>query len=440
MRAWFVLFVISIGVGGAFAILVALSRTPYTANYLPGEFFAHWLVGHVDLALIFGLYSFLIFLWHRVFGAESRSHEFIPALAGMILIAYSAALGLGKAVLNNYFPTILHPAFFAGAGLIGLSILLTSLRFLFKMLRPLNFRDPVRIVLSGTVILSLALIVSLLLSLRDYNAPLEPQILLERIYWFPGHINQFVNAGLLIAVWFLLARLNQKKISFLLGIISLGLVPFPVYLIYLQIYGVDSLSAFAHRITTMGYQIGIGVPTVLLSLMLLLKGAWRGGIFGKILGLSILIYLIGSGMGYLVAGFDLTFLKSIWEGFSVLENLMGSADARVPAHYHAVLASILLGIMGLSYYFLKDLRYVFALPSLIKWQPLLFGLGMILFSVSLYWAGYYGAPRKTPGTEYMDSTGVSAFMALMGAGSVLSVFSGVIYVLYLLKSIIFSRK
>ena len=75
-----------------------------------------------------------------------------------------------------------------------------------------------------------------------------------------------------------------------------------------------------------------------------------------------------------------------------------------------------------------------------KWQPLLFGIGMILFSVALYLAGYLGAPRKTAGTDYITSNEVYVFMALMGAGSVLSVFSGVIYVLYLLKSIIFSRK
>lgn len=418
MRAWFILFVLSIGSGGAFALLVALARTPYTSQYLPGQYFAHWLAGHVDLALIFGLYSFLIFLWHRVFGAESRAHEIIPALAGMILIAYSSALGLGNAVLNNYFPTILDPAFFAGAGLLGLSILLTSLRFFYKMLRPLNFRDPVRIVLSVTVILSLSLIVSLGLSLKDYNAPLEPQILLERIYWFPGHIHQFVNAGLLLAVWFLLMRLNRRGVHTSVGILSLLLIPFPFYYIYLQVLGIDALSSFAQRITTLGYQVGIGVPTLLIALLFIVKGAFRGTIFGKVLGLSIILYLAGAGTGYLIAGYDL----------------------RIPAHYHAVMASILVGIMGLSYYFLKDLRYTSALSSLVRWQPALYGFGMILFAGALFWAGYFGAPRKTPGTDYIASAEVYAFMALMGAGSVLSVFSGVIYVLYLLRCIVLSRK
>jgi len=418
MRGWFVLFVISIGAGGAFALLVALARTPYVAQYIPGQFFSHWLAGHVDLALIFGLYSFLIFLWHRVFGAESRAHELIPALAGMILIAYASALGLGKAVLNNYFPTILDPSFLAGAGLIGISLLLTSLRFFFKMLWPLNFRDPVRIVLSVTVILTLALIVSLGLSLRDLDSPLEPEAILERIYWFPGHIHQFVNAGLLITVWFLLIRLNQRVVSPLLGAFSLLLIPFPLYYIYLQVMGVDALSSTAHRMTTLGYQVGIGAPTLIVAVILILTGAFRGTVFGKVLGLSIILYFIGAGTGYLIAGYDL----------------------RIPAHYHAVMASILVGIMGLSYYFLKDLRYTSALSSLLRWQPVLYAFGMILFSGALFWAGYFGAPRKTFGTDYINTVEVYSFMALMGAGSVLSVLSGVLYVLYLLKCIVFSRK
>ncbi len=414
MRGWFVLFAFTIGVGGAFALLTALSRTPVVFEYLPTEFFHHWLVGHVVLALVFGLYFFLIFLWHRVFGAQGRKYEVLLALGAVVLVGISAGLGSGKPVQNNYFPTILDPIFFAGAGLFGLTLLLTSLRFGWISFRQMSFRDPIRITLSVGIILSLMVLFSTGWSLQDYSAPLEPAVLLERIYWFPGHIHQFVNASLLMSLWFLLVRLSGSSVPLPVASLSILLLGFPAYFIYLQVIGTDPLSSTAHQMTTLGYQAGIGIPTILVGIYLLVFRSFRRNAYSFILGLSLVLYGGGALTGYLIAGSDL----------------------RIPAHYHGVLASILIAIMGLSYYFLKDLRFSDKVSSLIRWQPALYGLGMILFSSALFWAGYFGAPRKVPGTDYISDYQLLAFLGLMGAGSVLSVFGGVIYVLYILKSVI----
>jgi hypothetical protein len=417
MRSWFILFTVSIGIGGAFALMVALMRTPVVSAYLPSELFSHWLIGHVDTALIIGLFSFLIFLWHRVFGAQAKVYELIPFWAGLLIITYSAAAGLGKPVQNNYFPTIMHPSFYGGAFLLGLSLALSSIRFLLKALRLHTLTDPIRTALAVSILLTLMVLLSTALSLRDYSAPLEPEILLERLYWFPGHIHQFINASLLISLWFLLSRLAGKKDHRFLGFLSLPLLGFPSYYLYLQATGVDPLSSQAIKMTTLGYQLGIGIPTLILALYFLVFSSFRRDSYSVILGISVLLYFFGAGTGYLIAGSDL----------------------RIPAHYHGVMASILTAIMGISYFFLKDLRFTDRVSSLIRWQPALYGVGMILFSGALFWAGYFGAPRKTPGTEYIADLNLYLFMGLVGAGSVLSVLSGVIYVLFILKSVIFRR-
>ncbi|MDQ7082873.1 MAG: hypothetical protein Q9N34_07960 [Aquificota bacterium] len=205
MRPWFLFFVVAIGVGGFFALMVALGRTPVIHTLLSPGIFYHWLVGHVDSALIIGLLSFLILLWHRVFRQKADRVGFVLCGVGFFLIALTSLLGLGTALYNNYVPTILHPLFFLGLSLFGLGYLTTSLRFLKSSLQNLISDDPIRSVLSVSVVLSVLTVVSVGISLVS-TPPGEPALYFERLYWIPGHIHQFVNASLIISVWILTAR------------------------------------------------------------------------------------------------------------------------------------------------------------------------------------------------------------------------------------------
>ena len=92
--------------------------------------------------------------------------------------------------------------------------------------------------------------------------------------------------------------------------------------------------------------------------------------------------------------------------------------------------------MVLTYHHLRELGFIKDFPKLVKAQPYLYGIGMILFVIGLFWSGYFGAPRKTPGTGYIESMEVYVFMLLMGLGSVLSVLGGIIFVGFVLYSII----
>ncbi len=414
MRGWFLLFVISIGTGGGFALMTAVARTPFVSDHIDPSLFYHWLIGHVDTALIIGLFSFLIFLWHKVFGREARSYELFLASGGFIMIAGSSALGLGKPVHNNYLPTLLHPVFFVGVLLFLGGVLLTALRFIPVSIGALRGREPVSFVLGVSLWLSLLLFISGLLSL-PYSGDMEEVYLsLERTYWFPGHIHQFINASILMAVWFLLVRIAGMELPVIFARLSVLFLFFPMVYILVQFLGWDPLDQRSVRLTTYGYAVGIGIPTIATSVYILFRAGARKSPYSIVLVVSALLYLVGAMIGYLIAGSDL----------------------RIPAHYHGVIASILTGVMGLTYHFLKELGFRRELPSLIRWQPALYGIGMILFVVALFWAGYFGAPRKTFGTAYIDSLKVYIFMGLMGAGSVVSVLSGAVFVLYSLISVV----
>ncbi len=414
MRPWFFLFVLSIGAGGFFALLTALARTPGVSSLLPGGLFYHWLIGHVDLALIIGFLSFLIAQWHRILGNAKFKGSYVFAYLGFFLIFLSALLGLGTPVHNNYVPTIDHPLFFAGVSLFGFAYLLSAQNFLKTSLTKLLSRDPLESILSISVILSLIFVLSLFVSFLRTPHLKETYLYFERLYWLPGHVHQFVNASLLLYSWSFLSRISGKEVPGAVSKLSLLLIPFPILYFILQLFVENSISEEVKTITTLGYAVGVGVPTLISAVLFLLKSAFKGDFFSNILGLSVIIYILGALMGYLIAGSDL----------------------RIPAHYHGVIASILISLMVLTYHHLRELGFIKDLPKLVKAQPYLYGVGMILFVMGLFWSGYFGAPRKTPGTGYIESMEVYIFMLLMGLGSVLSVLGGIIFVGFVLYSII----
>ena len=47
---WFTIAVLFLGVGGAFALSIGLSRTPFGYRYLPSDFLFQAIVGHVILS------------------------------------------------------------------------------------------------------------------------------------------------------------------------------------------------------------------------------------------------------------------------------------------------------------------------------------------------------------------------------------------------------
>ncbi|RLJ70535.1 heme/copper-type cytochrome/quinol oxidase subunit 1 [Hydrogenivirga caldilitoris] len=414
MRAWFLLFILSIGAGGFFALLVALARTPGIADFFPPQLFYHWLIGHVDLALIIGFLSFLVSLWYRTFGLRPLTYELALSYGGAFLVFMSALLGLGTPVHNNYIPTIDNLVFFLGVVFFGAAFFLSSLRFL-KVAFPLLFKgELLEAAMAVSVLLSLLFPVSLVISFLKTPKLSETYLYFESLYWLPGHIHQFINATLLLSSWMVLLRVSGYEPPRWLRYILFLLLPFPVLYFLLQLFVDNPLSDTVRTITTSGYALGIGVPTLIFVASIFKSALSLKSFFGRVALLSMVMYVFGAFMGYLIAGSDL----------------------RIPAHYHGVIASILIALMGLTYHYIQELGYREGLPKLIRLQPYLYGIGMLFFTSGLFWAGVYGAPRKTFGTGYIESFKVYVFMLIMGLGSVLSVIGGILFVIFVLYSII----
>jgi heme/copper-type cytochrome/quinol oxidase subunit 1 len=102
-------------------------------------------------------------------------------------------------------------------------------------------------------------------------------------------------------------------------------------------------------------------------------------------------------------------------------------DTRVPAHYHGMVGAVTLAYMGLAPSLLELTGRRPWSPRLTRWQPYLYGAGLLGIMIGLHWAGGHGAPRKALGFSWANAQALAA-MNLMGLGSLLAIAGGLAFV------------
>ena len=130
-------------------------------------------------------------------------------------------------------------------------------------------------------------------------------------------------------------------------------------------------------------------------------------------------------------------------------NIISHNTLRIPGHFHAtVVAGTTLAFMGITYYVLPLIfRREVAFPGIAKLQPYVFGIGIMVFSISMMFAGGFGVSRRQ-----WDMTGVEApfqvnfdaivdlTMAVVGISGVLAVVGGAMYVLVAVGTLLVGKK
>ncbi len=411
-KRWFLLSVLSLGVGGFLAFVVAMARTPGVYQYFPPGYFYHALTGHVDLAIVVFLLSFTVLLWNRVF-SSGYSISFYLAFLGFLGIAIASLLGKGKAVSNNYLPTIVHPVFFLGALSFFTGFWLEAFRLIKTSLKHLTSEEPLKNSLATSVVLAVLMLIALIFSSFKTGSHEELYLFYERLYWAPGHIHQFLNGAVLLYAWYYLLTLLGFHVSLgNLRYVNLSFVAFGLLLAFIPLLFKDPVSYSAKLFTEISYAVGLGIPMFIHAFNVLRSyKVERKNLYSVAIMLSLILYFLGVAIAYLGI----------------------KADLRVPAHYHGTVTSLTLALMAISYHLLKDYRIRERLSSITNLQVYLYGVGMVLFILGLYLAGKGGAPRKTYGTEYTESFFVLSALVLMGVGTVMAVIAGVIFVVYVLS-------
>ncbi|MBI4687766.1 MAG: cbb3-type cytochrome c oxidase subunit I [Nitrospirae bacterium] len=414
---WVSFAVFSLVFAGIFALLVAVTRTPLFAIQTSKDYFYSSLAAHVIFSIVIWFLVFQVGIWHIAFPEVKRDKfSFIAVIAGSALIAFPALFGLGTPYMNNYVPVIGSPFFYLGLSLFGLAFLVNVFKYLPQARQNILSDDNTKQLASVSVIISFIMMASLIPSFIRAGGEQDMRLYFEKAFWIPGHIQQFLNASMMLIGWQFLLKiegvetpaskwLKYTNIFFLVSALPL-------------LYGLttDPLSGSVQYAVLYSFGIGIGVPVLIHTVYLLSRFPKRlSSIAAQSLIFSLIVYYTGEVIAYL--------------------GLSGQ-DLRIPAHYHGVLTAATLTLMGMTFYIIYTVKGRVYLQGLAKLQPAIYGIGMMLFIAGLYFAGKMGASRKAYEFGYQKSSGVAHAMNLMGIGGGIAVIGGIFFVLYAAVSIL----
>ena len=248
-------------------------------------------------------------------------------------------------------------------------------------------------------------------------AKIEPSLplgyRLRALFWGGGHLLQYLHVAAMASVWFVAADVTvgaKTPAPRVQRVLLWSMVPFMVAAFGAYfIYRPEALLQ-NHLITvlTFGGLGTVAVPIAFAALSALGSARvrpWGSPFFSGTL-LSFALFAIGGVMG--VIGF--------------------SQDTRVPAHYHGMVGAVTLAYMAITPMLLDLTGRKLWSERLARWQPYLYGLGLLGLMVGMHWAGGHGAPRKTFGFTWANAQALIA-LNLMGLGSLLAVAGGLIFVI-----------
>jgi hypothetical protein len=431
LQWWALIAVGALALAGLFALLLAVSRIPGIEAIFP------WPVGFFHKGLVIHVVFSFVVWFLAVFGALAalargavagteagrwgdrvgHAAAALCALA-MPLLFVPALLDRGAATLNNYVPTIVDPLYYAGLAVLFFAVSLVAARALVLARRPGRLSGAAAAIVAAAVAYLGAMVCLIAAWAMLDGRPLGYEFN-EDLFWGGGHVLQIANTALLIAAWAML-------LGAVPGARALPRWPMPLAAAALALTVVPALAFYARYEPFSGaqyqaftdLQYAFGPPALLAAACLLAARPrpwpWRHPA-ALTLALSMLLFAVGGAFGFFVDG----------------------GDTRTPAHYHGVIAAVTLAFMTLFYQVLLPRLGAAAVPD--RWQRRqihLFAWGQLVACIGLFVAGGHGAPRKVAGAEQgLDGLIPVIGLGLNGAGGLVAVIGGVIFVVLVARAL-----
>jgi hypothetical protein len=429
VAGWLGLALGSLVVAGFFAMLAAFARTPVVYTLFSAGQFHLALTAHVTFAFTVWFVAFAGVLWVYV-AWRSGFPLSLPvswaalalATAGAAALAVPAFIASGKPYLNDYLPVIDHPSFWAGLVLLAAGVSLQAGAYLGAAATALGRRERGRPAAESPESLAmaigaLAVLVAAAAFLRatasvDGGVPFG--YALRSIVWGGGHILQFLHVAGMAAGWLvaLAVALGTAPPARRVGHLLLAtLAPFAVATGAAYLVWRPEELLVNHLVTVLTFGgLGAGAVPLFFMAVAAVRAAprplpWGSPLFGGTV-VSFALFAIGGVMGLI--------------GFT--------QDTRVPAHYHGMVGAVTLSYMALTPLLLGLTGRRPLSERWARWQPYLYGLGLLGIMAGMHWAGGHGAPRKTFGFSWANAQALIG-MNLMGVGSVLAIAGGLAFVI-----------
>lgn len=392
---------------------------------------------------------------------------FVLMIVGMATVNYYVMTGEADVLFTSYVPLRANPNYYLGIISFAVGALIVTLHFFAALViakKEKTYEGSMPLVTFGALTAAIIAVITLLHGAAIYIPTylwslglidLDPQVY-RLVWWGLGHSSQQINVAAHVSVWYLLAGLtvggvvlNEKvsRVAFALYILFISMASAhhllvdpgvgPAWKIWNTSYAMylAVLASMIHGFTVPGsIELGQRMRGFNNGLFeWLRKAPWSDpGFSGMVL--SILIFGFMGGITGVTIGTEQI-------------NIIAHNTLRIPGHFHTtVVGGTALAFMAVTYYVLPLIfRKRVAFWGMAKFQPYVFGIGIVIMSMSMIFLGIFGFPRRHwdvtfsnapftaefhPVTEFFQATmGVGGSIASIGvlmfiAIAVVTVFFG----------------
>ncbi len=435
---WLGLSLAVLTLAGLFSLVVVVGRMPPFDRFVTDPlFFKRGLVVHVNLALVAWFYSFVAALLFLLPGRPApgwigRNAVFV-SIAGVAMMLVAVGLPGTQPVLSNYVPVIDHWLFAVGQVLFAVGVLTSFVgRRLFRsgpapspdapaqnsvFPMPGAAQIGLRATAAGLVLAAITFTVTAF----RITPGLEVEVYYELLLWGGGHVLQLCCSTAMVSVWLILLQsaIGRSPISSRAALLLFFAMMVPWLMSpALALQGTWSPGYREGFTTLMRWSI---FPVVSLFLIACLRQLWQEWRAGRLDASALANPRIS---GFLVSAV-LTLL-----GFGLGAAIRGS-NTMIPAHYHASIGGVTAAFMTVTYLMLHAYGCARPSPRLRRaatWQPVVYGVGQMIFATGFGLAGVYGMSRKAYGAE-QASRGLAESIGLgvMGLGGLLAIVGGIMF-------------
>lgn len=416
--AWLALAVASLALSTVFALSLSIARTPFVGRLLPGvDFYRTALVLHVDLAVLILFLAHAALLWSAVGVRASARIAYVPwtayacAALGTAAMVLSPFVANGPALMSNYVPLLNNPVFLAGIGAFALALALAGVTALARAWPRLALNVTADVAMHWGIKLSILPMLMALASLVWMRfalpPPLAQEAYFEKLMWAPGHLMQFGYVLIMMVSWLILAAAGK---------VAVPVSPRAVLVCFALTAAPVLLAPGIHLAFPAGGSDLRDAYTGLMALASWPAAAW--------LGLHLLAGALRTQRGdrvYDSARASLMLSVTLFMFGCIAGAAISSNNVMITGHYHGTVGAVALALMGIAIHLLPQLGFELPRSRFARWQPVVYGLGLMLMALGLVWSGLYNVQRKVPGSGLLGADPATLVtLAVVGAGGLIA--------------------
>jgi cytochrome c oxidase subunit 1 len=390
-------------------------------------------------------------------------------LAGALMVEWMMWSGEADVLFTSYVPLRANPLFYLGVILFAVGALVTVALFFVNLTvgkRERRYDGSLPLVVYGAVTAAIIAVITLLHGAAIYIPTflwslglmdVDPQDY-RMVWWGLGHSSQQINVAAMVAIWYMLGALtigsvvlNEKvsRTAFVLYILFISMASAHHLLVDPGMgpaWKIVNTSYFMYMAVLASMIHGFTVPAGM-ELGMRLRG-FTHGMFDWLRrapwgdpGFSSLVFSL------VVFGF-VGGITGVTIGTEQI-NIIVHNTLRVPGHFHAtVVSGTAMAFMGLTYYLIPLVfQRKVAFWRMAVLQPYLFAGGMLIFTLSMTFAGSFGVPRRHWDISFSQAPFdvqfnpiVDGILAVVALGGLLAATGAFLFIAIAVKSVFFGER